>query len=92
MTIAISIAINYYACRCVTYCVVSSLFSDRMCVKSQYIKSSTGIHDYTSGGLKIKYQNGVKVTRFRNPPKTQYTTSLAKKHLSKINPCKKCSK
>ena len=78
MTIAIKIEIDSYTHHCVTYCVVSSLFSDHTYVKSQSIQRSTGSHESTSSRLKIQYQNGIRLTHFGNPPKTKYTTLLKK--------------
>ena len=83
IAIAIAITINSCSRHCVVHRVVSLLFSDRTYVQSQSIKISTGSHDYTSRGLKIQHQNGIKLTCFRNPSKTQYMTSLAKKQIFK---------
>ena len=78
-----TIAIHSYTHHHVMYLFVSLLFSDHTYVQSHSIQSSTGSHDYTSSRLKIQYLNGIKLTRFGNPPKTKYMTLLAKKSFVK---------
>ena len=51
-----------------------------------------GSHDSTSSGLKIQYQNGIKLTRFGNPPKTKCMASLQNKSFVKNELMQKSNK